>query len=45
MGLAFPQHRTRKPTLNTDTWGIFAVLLYWTLAVVVGVAVWMIVAQ
>lgn len=41
MGLAFPQQKIhQKPTLNTDMWGIYAVLLYWTLAVVLGFAVW-----
>ncbi len=41
MALAFPQRRRQaKPVLNTDMWGIFAVLLYWTLAMVLGFLAW-----
>ncbi len=37
-------HRKRRnPHLFVDQWGIFAVLVYWVLALVLGFAAWLVI--
>ncbi len=37
------RHKRRNPHLFVDQWGIFAVLVYWVLALIVGFAAWLVI--